>query len=77
VETLLAQLLLVALFAIAVLKTFWPKRSAQQAGSAVVSPVNELAGRVAALQARVHALEVTLQNQFVTAEVDATDEFNR
>ena len=77
VETLLAQLLLVALFAIAVLKTFWPKRSAQQAGSAVVSPVNELAGRVAALQARVHALEVTLQNQFVTAEVDAADEFNR
>ncbi len=75
VETLLAQFILVALFAIALLKTFWPTRSARQPANAGMLPVNELAGRVAALQARVQALEITLQNQFVAADVDAADEF--
>ncbi len=76
VETLLAQLVLVALFAIALLKTFWPKRSGKLPATAGVPPVNELAGRVAALQARVDALEIAQQNQFVAANVGRADDFN-
>ncbi|MGI9077923.1 MAG: FTR1 family protein [Gemmatimonadaceae bacterium] len=76
VETLLAQLLLVALFAIALLKTFWPRRSGQQPATVDVSPANDLAGQVAALQARVDALENALHNQFVTADGRSAEHFN-
>ncbi|MBC7790634.1 MAG: FTR1 family protein [Anaerolineae bacterium] len=73
VETLLIQFVLVMFFAVALLKTFWPTRSAKQPAPVVVSPVNDLAGRVAALQSRVEALEIALQNQFVTSDAEPAD----
>ena len=73
VETLLAQLILVGLFAIALLKSFWPKRSGKPSVAVGVPQVNDLAARVAALQARVDVLEIALQNQFVTADAEPAD----
>ncbi|HEU4565167.1 MAG TPA: FTR1 family protein [Gemmatimonadaceae bacterium] len=65
VETLLAQLLLVALFVLALVKTFWPKRSVAlptvpPAAAAAPAADTELTARVAALQGRVEALERTV-----------------
>lgn len=55
VETLLAQLLLLALFAFALLKTFWPKRSV--ALPTVPPATTDANERLAALEARIAALE--------------------
>jgi high-affinity iron transporter len=51
-ETLIAQLVLLILFAFALLKTFWPKRSVALPTVVPVEP-----DRIAQLQARVEALE--------------------
>jgi FTR1 family protein len=53
VETLLAQLVLLALLAFALAKTFWPKRSVQLP---TVAPVNSVDGRLAEVQAAMDAL---------------------
>ena len=55
VETVLAQLLLLVLFAIAVLKTFWPKRAVTL--PTAPTPVPALTERVEALAVRVGELE--------------------
>jgi hypothetical protein len=55
VETLLAQLLLLALFAAALLKTFWPRRAVTL--PVTPPPVPALTERVESLQLRVEALE--------------------
>ena len=57
VETLLAQLVLLALFVFALLKTFWPKRSVSLPSVEPARPVTpDIVGRVAELQAEAEAL---------------------
>ncbi len=66
VETLLAQLLLVVLLAVALLKTFWPKRSVRlpTVEATVSAPVNPpLNARVEALESKVHELESVIDEE--------------
>jgi hypothetical protein len=65
VETLLGQLVLAVLFAFALLKTFWPKRSVslptvapEPARAAVASP--DVAERLAAIQQTIERIETRL-----------------
>jgi high-affinity iron transporter len=55
VETVLAQLVLLVLFAIAVIKTFWPRRAVTL--PTAPTPVPALTERVEALSVRVAELE--------------------
>jgi hypothetical protein len=68
VETLLAQLVLIALFVFALVKTFWPRRAvtlpsaptvASQGAAPAPAPVPD-AARVAALQDAVSRLEARI-----------------
>jgi high-affinity iron transporter len=67
-QSLIAQMVLLALFIFALAKTFWPKRSvtlptmapADNSASAVTNRMEQLAGENAALSARLEAIERAL-----------------
>ncbi|MEJ7809905.1 MAG: FTR1 family protein [Gemmatimonadaceae bacterium] len=77
VETLLAQLLLVALFVLAIVKTFWPKRSVTLPTMAPVAAPDagrDLTERLAQLQARVEAIERSLRDGQPPREVPSVSQ---
>jgi high-affinity iron transporter len=75
VETLLAQLLLVALFVFAIVKTFWPKRSValptmavdSTAAMLVEAQLSELRAAQQTLQSRIDALENAWSRETATS----------
>jgi high-affinity iron transporter len=72
VETVLAQLVLLVLFAIALLKTFWPRRAVTL--PTAPTPVPALTERVEALDVRVAELErMTREQQRSTREASIAD----
>jgi high-affinity iron transporter len=79
-ETVLAQLLLLALFVFAVAKTFWPKRSVAlpvvsaetAASSSVAAQLEELRGENDRLKARLAALEAALEPRTSTERASKT-----
>jgi len=65
VETLLAQLLLVALFLFALVKTFWPRRSVTlptMPATPPAPPSSDLSSRVAELAERLRELEAKVED---------------
>jgi FTR1 family protein len=66
VETLLAQVILLALLAFALIKTFWPKRSVALPTVAVTAPLPQssdpMRARSGAVDGRVAALEAAVEN---------------
>jgi hypothetical protein len=72
VETVLAQLVLAVLFAIAVLKTFWPKRAVTL--PTAPTPVPALTERVESLALRVAELErLARDERRITREAGVTE----
>ena len=78
VETVSAQLVLVALFIFALARTFWPKRTvALPTLPADHLPASDLAAELAALRARASVLEarlVALESESASAASEAERE---